>query len=133
MILHCYRSLLIFWTSDFEASAVVGTYNFCLIATANGCKDTVCQPLTVISLVMKAGSRLIVSVFPNPSNGLFQLETGVALCDVLTDAQGKLLSDRSYDSGTLSIDVGSVAEGVYMMMLSNETSSSWVNLVKINR
>ena len=74
-----------------------------------------------------------MSVFPNPSKVIFQLETGVALRDALTDAQGKLLSDRSYDSGTHSIDVGSVAEGVYMMMLSNETSSSWVKLVKINR
>ena len=82
---------------------------------------------------MKAGSRSTVSVFPNPSSGLFQLETGVALRDAFTDVRGKLLSDRSYDSGTHTIDLGSVAEGVCMMMLSKETSSSWVKLVKINR
>jgi PKD repeat protein len=108
-----------------------GTYNVCLIATANGCLDTLCQPITVIAVGMETGIALQVSVFPNPSSGVFHLETGVALRGVLMDVHGRVLFERSFEAGKSLIDLGAFADGIYFLRLRDGDSQVCLRLAKV--
>lgn len=113
--------------------SVAGTYNVCLIATSNGCTDTVCQLVSVISVGIENGFEMQVSVSPNPSNGLYRLTCEELLEGQIFDAPGRVVSTARYAAGTHSIDLTGVADGVYMLKLNNESSVYWVKLVKGSR
>ena len=64
-----------------------------------------------------------IYVYPNPSNGIFQLQTidGFKNLDImLVDIQGRVLLEKSYTSinpggWTKDIDISNVSEGIYLL------------------
>ena len=64
----------------------------------------------------------VISVFPNPSNGVFTVTGTVAGSDLrVTDLAGKTLFQKAADEGTTDIDIGNLKEGIYLLkMRTNE-------------
>ena len=69
-----------------------------------------------------------VSLFPNPTRGLFNLARMDAATEVevsVLDLQGKVLTVAKWNEGVdaLSIDLSSFANGVYMVRMTSEEGS----------
>ena len=64
----------------------------------------------------------VISVFPNPSNGVFTVTGTVAGSDLrVTDLAGKTLFQKAADDGKTELDIGNLKEGIYLLkMRTNE-------------
>ena len=76
-----------------------------------------------------------VSLFPNPTRGLFNLARMDAATEVevsVLDLQGKVLTVAKWNEGveTLSIDLSSFANGVYMVRMTSEEGSRTMRVSK---
>jgi hypothetical protein len=74
-----------------------------------------------------------VSLFPNPTRGLFNLARMDAATEVevsVLDLQGKVLTVAKWNEGveTLSIDLSSFANGVYMVRMTSEEGSRTIRV-----
>lgn len=109
---------------------------------ANGCTDVATQSVTVNACVGYqenfAGAAL--SVYPNPSAGVFTLELNGLTTDVMTivvmDAEGRLVIEEQVNSnaGALrkDLDLSTLDNGIYFLVLRSADASKTVKLV-LNR
>jgi hypothetical protein len=107
-----------------------GTYTVCLIATANGCSDTVCHPVTVIAVGVANSMDLAVSVYPNPSKGKFYVHTDQPLKGELSDMHGKVLLLLDLEAGTTTFDSQSYSDSIYFLRLRDAETQVCIKLVK---
>lgn len=76
-----------------------------------------------------------INVFPNPSNGLFQIQLGNnahSVTATVRSIDGRIVSVHSQDSGNFSLDISSLEAGIYILdLLIDETFAYRQELVKI--
>lgn len=122
------------WSSPIDATTPTysiligcpGTYNFsCYVL--NGTTKTYTASITVTcsgtSIANNTNQILQTSIFPNPAQNNFTIQTNRADNQNLQvfDVSGKLVLAQTI-SGTTSIDVGTLPEGVYILHLTNNQS-----------
>lgn len=71
-----------------------------------------------------------ISIYPNPNNGTFEIEVKeqMGVCSVrITDTQGKLVFSKDRcdftNQSRLSINVGSVETGIYIVQVEGEQNN----------
>jgi hypothetical protein len=107
-----------------------GTYTVCLVVTNNGCSDTTCQGLTVIAVGTEPTRESDVKIFPNPSTGLFKVETAAPLQGTVVDVHGKVIKEITLESGCNALDLQGCADGLYFLRLCGESLEFQLKLVK---
>jgi PKD repeat protein len=113
----------------------IGTYNVQLIAYGIGTCDNDTTELTIqvmdASSIVEMNSLLLVNIYPNPSNGQFELtlqsSTPITLTISIYDRIGKLvetLAQSTVVNGqtTISVDLSgfNLADGIYSIVLQSE-------------
>ncbi|MBK9448523.1 MAG: SBBP repeat-containing protein [Bacteroidetes bacterium] len=108
-------------------------YNVCLTATAaNGCTERVCQYVPVNTVLGILDPTILnVSVYPNPSTGLFRIVTDRKMEGHVFDAQGKLVMISTYPAGESLLDLSGYAEGIYFVRLTKGVSEANFRLSKV--
>ena len=112
-----------------SACAVTGTTNRgATFAYGDSTMSPVCFGKCTDCAVGLVESLQNVSLFPNPTRGLFNLARADAATEVevsVLDLQGKVLTVAKWNDGveTLSIDLSSFANGVYMVRMTSEEGS----------
>ena len=83
---------------------------------ANGCQNTINVEVKSSASVADLND-IEVSIYPNPSNGQFQIITAEQIEFQIYDMSGKVIySDNS--SGNITVDINYVESGMYMILLS---------------
>jgi hypothetical protein len=93
--------------------------------------DTTYLSLSVGTAGMEDLTGASIKVFPNPSNGIYHIETNeVSSFEyALMDVQGKvLLSNNS--TGNTSIDIREFASGIYILEINDGLKLNRVRLLK---
>lgn len=111
--------------------ATPGTYNVCLIATANGCSDTTCESVAVVAVRMETGAIMKVSVYPNPSNQVFFVQSGRVLDGQITDMHGKVVCHIGIEVGTNRLDLHDLSAGIYVLRVQDGHEQLSFRLAKI--
>jgi hypothetical protein len=120
------------WGSDEpvpSACAVTGTTNRgATFAYGDSTMSPVCYGKCTDCAAGLGESLQNVSLFPNPTRGLFNLARMDAATEVevsVLDLQGKVLTVAKWNEGveTLSIDLSSFANGVYMVRMTSDEGS----------
>ncbi|MCI5058170.1 MAG: PKD domain-containing protein [Flavobacteriales bacterium] len=131
--------------------AQTGDYNVCLTVSDGSCTDLFCdtigidslgylyktanavtvtvispEDLTLFTEENTAVSDIDVTVFPNPTNGLFNVTFDGKIQDglnvSLTDITGKTIQNEFVNvAGTMELDLTSYPNGVYMLQLQDES------------
>lgn len=101
--------------------------------TDGGCEGADGLPVTAITTGLDEVAGTNASVYPNPSNGEFNLR--VANTDVLqarvVDVSGKvILSQQFAGSNLYSLDLNNVKSGIYILELESETGKTYKRLIK---
>ncbi len=120
--------------STLESSQTInvqnGTYTVETV-DSNGCTAT-SAPITIKGIGLNEnGTDVLVSVFPNPSNGIFTLQVGNLMeenmrIDII-DVNGKIITNMNVKEigkdYTQNIDLSNVAAGTYFIKLSTTKGS----------
>jgi hypothetical protein len=120
----------------FNASSV-GTYKVAYSYTnALGCSDSAQVTLNVncvLGINTLSNSEIVMSLNPNPTNGLVSVEILNATFDKATlkvlSMNGQLLETIQYN-GKRNIDLSKYASGMYYLNVSNDQLNKTVKLVK---
>ena len=72
-----------------------------------------------------------INIYPNPSNGIFILNTGAGRYRIqLRDIRGKLIIDRFVRENQIALDLSDQADGLYLLQFSTEKSHRSYKLIK---
>lgn len=120
------------WVNGPSYSAIAGatsasytataTGNYALIITEKGCTDT-SDCMNVIGLGIKdATNGLAVSVYPNPSKGVFHIQFAQSTQAkvAISSMEGRLLEQSSMDGTEYKIDLSNLSSGVYFLNISTK-------------
>ena len=116
-------------TSQSYTPTVNGSY--AVIVTLSGCADTTaCVAITTIGLAETTfGDGL--SVYPNPSNGVFTIElTDASANAVITNAIGEFVTQMTVVNGLNTLDLQREADGVYFINITSDNKQQIIKIVK---
>ncbi|MBI3518559.1 MAG: T9SS type A sorting domain-containing protein [Bacteroidetes bacterium] len=85
------------------------------------------QPSTVTGIDESIATNPEISVYPNPTNGVINVDYSNAKTIRVINALGTLIYEEKIEQlsqGTKSIDLNNFANGIYMITVSNENGSS---------
>ncbi len=102
------------------------------VMDANGCAGMDSVTFEVVQCTSIDENELnLVSVYPNPTNGLFTIELMNAgqISLLLTDAQGKIITSRTIQQ-TENIDITELETGIYFLTVSNDQGEQVLRIVK---
>ncbi|MGZ3921349.1 MAG: T9SS type A sorting domain-containing protein, partial [Bacteroidia bacterium] len=71
-----------------------------------------------------------LKVFPNPSNGVFNIEADSSVEIELFDAQGKSVLKTKVEAGTFSLNINEKASGLYFLKATSNGQTSTIRLIK---
>lgn len=118
-----YRGTTLVATATGYTASVAGAYS--VVQSANGCSKT-SNTINVIVNCKEgeffSSEILQMEIYPNPSNGDFQVELeGIHTEEehmlVLTDLAGKIIQTQMVTNSRLSFSCGTVGDGMYLLSL----------------
>lgn len=125
---------------DDNFAPISGETNQSFMATANGnyaviiingaCSDTSdCVAISTIGLDIL--NSLSVSTYPNPVNDILTIEAVEQRFNVkIFNLEGKVLSTHFYVDGKLEVNTSAWSNGIYTILVSNETTTRAIKIVK---
>lgn len=125
---------------DDNFAPISGETNQSFMATANGnyaviiidgaCSDTSdCVAISTIGLDIL--NSLSVSTYPNPVNDILTIEAAEQRFNVkVFNLEGKVLSTHFYVDGKLEVNTSAWSNGIYTILVSNETTTRAIKIVK---
>ncbi|MEX1191550.1 MAG: T9SS type A sorting domain-containing protein [Brumimicrobium sp.] len=104
--------------------------DYAAIVTAGNCVDTsACATVNTVGIEENQSTNLI-SIYPNPNNGLFNLELGNDAQVQIIDLTGKSILNQNYAVGNHKIDLSSYSDGVYLLKVLGDGVISNAKIVK---
>ncbi len=100
-----------------------GDYLVCLIASEGSCSDSICQ---IVSATVTGIDNIVTnksSIYPNPNNGIFAIETFDVFSTEIYDMQGKILFSDTIYPGKNEIDLSNFSSGLYLLRAVNMNTS----------
>lgn len=74
----------------------------------------------------------LISVYPNPTLGKINLESGTAISFEVYDALGRLITEQKKSITQFSFDLIAYPDGIYFLKVYNKTNTKTLKLVKSN-
>ena len=102
-----------------------GTYT--VKVTTNGCSSAASNAVTISNTgINDEKNSLAISVYPNPSNGMFNLNLpeGQAYELVVTDLTGKVMLQKTVKANTAQLDLNQAAKGVYLLKITGQNKTA---------
>jgi hypothetical protein len=90
------------------------------------------QPISLSVLRTEDFSLKAASIYPNPSNGTFRIQTKTALAKVNVYGQtGNFIKTIEVKNNSQDVEVSlkGIATGLYLLELQNETEKSWKKII----
>jgi len=101
---------------------------------ANGCvgKNTISQNISDCTGLSKYSAQSGISVYPNPTSGVFTIETNSAFVKTIevTDIAGRVIAAQNTTDTTVSININGLAAGIYYVKVKSTVASDVVKVVK---
>ncbi|WP_417607989.1 T9SS type A sorting domain-containing protein [Owenweeksia hongkongensis] len=100
--------------------AAKGKYRVCAMAYFECTEVTVCDSLVAGEISLTEESLAEVAIYPNPTNGVLNLENLPKHSSVkLYNLNGKLLLQKQFKDMKASLDLSQFSKGVYLLELQN--------------
>lgn len=122
-------------TSSVIAISPTITTSYSVTGTdGNGCTNSavVTQSVSTCTNIQSidGNSNPMLTVFPNPSNGLFNIEATATLEIELFDALGKSVLKRTIEAGVFSLNLSDQSKGIYFLKTLLNGQVKIIQLIK---
>src|SRR5688572_23226062 len=110
---------------------VTSNGSYTVIVTTNGCSSLPSAPMNITNLGVNDDlNKIAVSVFPNPSNGLFSLSLpkGKSYQLEVSDLSGKTVLKQTSASNA-NLNLKNQAKGIYLLKVTTEGSTAVRKLI----
>jgi hypothetical protein len=103
---------------------------YAVIVSGVSCSDT-SDCVTISGVGIEEANDIKISIYPNPSTGVFNISTSSADINVaIHSIDGKLIiNNLNIKKFNQSIDLSHVEKGIYLVKVSNKTSFKIIRLV----
>ncbi len=104
-----------------------------VVTSANGttCRTLESEPYVISAVGIENISRTDeVSVYPNPTSGIFTIVANDDYKISVTDISGRKIKQSVIENGFLSVDLSNEAAGIYFVKYYNNTISKTVKIIK---
>lgn len=125
------------WSPAIPMSGIVSptsTTAYTVIGTdANGCQNTFAITQSVSSctgLNDESNATALLSIYPNPSNGVYTLQTSEYGSVKVYTSCGQLIYDSKLFAGKTTINLSEYANGIYTINFSSSSAQVWKKVVK---
>ncbi len=101
-----------------------GVYTVVVIFT--GCSSAASSGVTITTLGINNDQQIKAAIFPNPSNGIFNLTLpeGQTYEITVSDLTGKVILNQTANEAKTLLNVGNAAKGIYLLKLVGEGKTS---------
>jgi hypothetical protein len=128
------------WIDCGTGLAIAGETNMSYTATANGnyaveimmagCADTsACVAITSVG-IDNISAKNTVSIYPNPSNGLYKVELNDNSLVVVTNILGETVINERMSKGTQKINIQDQPNGIYLLKVTTGNSQQMIKVIK---
>lgn len=124
------------WNTSENTSSITvtpsTTTNYTVTGTNGfGCNNqtTFMQNVSTCTGIESLNNDLISGIYPNPSNGLFNITAVNSLSIEVYDALGQLVKIENINSGTTTIDLSDKEKGLYFIKLKHNNNIQNVKII----
>lgn len=71
-----------------------------------------------------------IAVYPNPSNGIFNIQLPVAADVEVTNVLGKVVLSTKVNEGNYQLNLGNNVNGIYFVKINAEGKTKTVKIIK---
>ena len=104
--------------------------DYAAIVTLGNCTDTSsCATVNTVGIDTHEQSAL-VTVYPNPSNGVFTIALSTNAAVEITDLTGKSIIKHSYATGLHQVDLTNYSNGIYLVKVHGNGVVSTTKMIK---
>jgi hypothetical protein len=99
----------------------------------NGCSNstTITQDVSMCTGIASVNAaEAFINVYPNPNNGLFNLELNSDAKVVITNAMGQIIVTEEMSSGKHEMDIHNQADGVYFIKVMENNKQHTLKFIK---
>ncbi len=106
-----------------------GVYTVVVIFT--GCSSAASSGVTITTLGIKNDQEIKAALFPNPSNGIFNLTLpeGQTYEITVSDLTGKVILNQTANEAKTQLNVGNAAKGIYLLKLVSDGKTATRKLI----
>lgn len=113
----------------------MGSLIFTVTGTdAHGCSNKVVYTLIadICAGIKNINKQDLVKVYPNPSNGIFTIESGSAAEKMIevTDMTGRIVKSGSVTGTNIQVNLNDVADGIYYLKVKSGDAVDVIKVVK---
>jgi len=119
-------------TTDIAVSPTVQTTYTVMGTDVNGCENTttIMQDVSLCTGINAIANANVLNLYPNPNNGLFNIElTTTAKVEVI-NAVGQTLKAATLEAGKHAIDIQNEASGIYFVKVITNNQQQMVKIIK---
>ena len=106
--------------------------NYAVEVTVGGCTETSsCEAVTGVGV--NEAKNTIVSIYPNPTNGMVSINLGSKNSVVdytISSIEGKVIETGKTSSNIIAVDLSNESKGVYFIRINTENTSTVYKLIK---
>jgi hypothetical protein len=108
-------------TSVIAVSPITTTTYTVTGAGATGCESTttITQNVNLCTGINELTKNGIVSIYPNPNNGVFTVELSTISKVTLTNSLGQIIIDKTFEAGNHTFDIQNEVSGIYFVKVIN--------------
>jgi uncharacterized protein affecting Mg2+/Co2+ transport len=126
------------WNTTATTSVIAVSPTVTTTYTVNGTDVNGCSNTTTLTqnVSLCTGMETLISssngvfVYPNPSNGLFTLESSSISNLIITDVLGKVILTQNLETGKNTVDLSNYSNGVYMLSVSHNGLINKTKIIK---
>ncbi|MBN2663305.1 MAG: T9SS type A sorting domain-containing protein, partial [Bacteroidales bacterium] len=120
-------------TATLNGEALIpGTYTITWTVTDDAGNTEVCTSEIVVNAYVGLNniSLINISLYPNPSTGIFTIQNATGFDIVISDVNGKIILTKKLDNNTSTINLSGYANGIYFIEFSNKDVVKTMKLIK---
>jgi hypothetical protein len=110
-------------TKDTAKNLCTGSY-CCTVTDKNGCVDSVCVNVKVATGIEEVSNSSTITIYPNPNNGTFFIESATALDNAVVEIDnllGQTILKQMVSGQKNELNLNSQPSGVYFYRVLNES------------
>ncbi len=127
------------WNTNATTSVIAISPTITTTYTVNGTSVSGCKKSATITQSVNpclgfnnlgAGLESYFSVYPNPNNGIFSLETSATINITITDVLGKIVYTNKLEEGKHTLNLSNLNNGLYILKAEDRGNYKSIKVVK---